>query len=112
MSRPCFLGNLIYDALESFCDPSQGRWRQTEPVTDHVPSDWKDPPKNKQTSDRVQPCPEDTKQSCMKHFPLLGGFHVPLTGGVAIGAGGSGWEKRRVLQNREKGLGLRPANAV
>lgn len=75
-------------------------------------ADWKDPPKNKQTSDRVQPCPEDTKRGCMKHFPLLGGFHVPLTGGVAIGAGGSGWEKRRVLQNGEKGLGLRPANAV
>lgn len=62
MSRPYFLGDLIYDALESFClvllelDPSQGRWKQTEPVTDHVPSDWKDPAQNKQSSDRVQPC--------------------------------------------------------
>lgn len=49
----------------------------------------------------------------MKHFPLPGGFRGPLTGSVAIGAGGSGWEEKRgVLQHGEKGLGLLTENAV
>lgn len=62
------------------------------------------PPNPKQTSDRDQPCPEDTKQGCMKHFPLLGGFCILLTDCVAIGTGGREWVGGD--------LGLCPANAV